>query len=115
MRVLVTGGAGYIGSHVVRAFRNEGIECVVLDDLSSGHRGFVPDDVPLVVGSLVDRAAIDEAIRDWVSDPVGTYYLLGSAIGPHPYPYLVRELQAVIGREARSQLAAGPGLSPVRA
>jgi len=59
---LVTGGAGYIGSHVVRAFRNEGIGCVVLDDLSSGHRGFVPEDVPLVVGSLVDRAAIDEAI-----------------------------------------------------
>jgi len=59
---LVTGGAGYIGSHVVRAFRNEGIDCVVLDDLSSGHRGFVPEDVPLVVGSLVDRAAIDEAL-----------------------------------------------------
>ncbi|HVK35411.1 MAG TPA: UDP-glucose 4-epimerase GalE [Microlunatus sp.] len=62
MTWLVTGGAGYIGSHVVRAFRNEGIDCVVLDDLSSGHRGFVPEDVPLVVGSLVDRAAIDEAL-----------------------------------------------------
>lgn len=59
---LVTGGAGYIGSHVVRAFRDEGIDCVVLDDLSSGHRGFVPEDVPLVVGSLVDRAAVDEAL-----------------------------------------------------
>jgi UDP-glucose 4-epimerase len=59
---LVTGGAGYIGSHVVRAFGNEGIGCVVLDDLSSGHRAFVPDDVPLVTGSLVDRAAVDEAL-----------------------------------------------------
>jgi UDP-glucose 4-epimerase len=59
---LVTGGAGYIGSHVVRAFRQEGIDCVVIDDLSSGHRGFVPESVPLVVGSLVDRAAVDQAL-----------------------------------------------------
>ncbi len=62
MTWLVTGGAGYIGAHVVRAFRGEGIDCVVLDDLSSGHRGFVPDDVPFVQGSLVDRAAVDEAL-----------------------------------------------------
>lgn len=62
MTWLVTGGAGYIGSHVVRAFMAEGIECVVIDDLSSGHRGFVPESVPLVVGSIVDRAAIDDAL-----------------------------------------------------
>jgi tryptophan synthase beta chain len=61
-------------------------------------------------GDRTLRAAIDEAIRDWVSDPVGTYYLLGSAIGPHPYPYLVRQLQAVIGREARAQLNEAAGL-----
>lgn len=54
-------------------------------------------------GDRTLRAAIDEALRAWVSDPVGTYYLLGSAVGPHPYPYLVRELQAIIGREARAQ------------
>lgn len=62
MTWLVTGGAGYIGSHVVRAFLSEGIECVVIDDLSSGHRGFVPESVPLVVGSIVDPAAVDEAL-----------------------------------------------------
>ncbi|MFO7285823.1 MAG: tryptophan synthase subunit beta [Gammaproteobacteria bacterium] len=61
-------------------------------------------------GDQTLRAAIDEAIRDWVSDPEGTYYLIGSAIGPHPYPYLVRELQAVIGREARAQLLERGGL-----
>jgi tryptophan synthase beta chain len=63
-------------------------------------------------GDRTLRAAIDEAIRDWVSDPVGTYYLLGSAIGPHPYPYLVRQLQAVIGREARAQMLEDAGGLP---
>jgi tryptophan synthase beta chain len=61
-------------------------------------------------GDRTLRAAIDEAMRDWVSDPNGTYYLLGSAVGPHPYPYLVRELQAVIGREAREQIVGREGL-----
>ncbi len=60
--------------------------------------------VPVTGGDATLRAAIDEALRDWVSDPDGTYYSLGSAVGPHPYPYLVRELQAVIGREARAQM-----------
>ncbi len=55
---LVTGGAGYIGSHVVRAFGAEGIEVVVIDDLSSGHRGFVSPDVPFVEANVVDRAAL---------------------------------------------------------
>ena len=58
------------------------------------------------------RAAVDEALRDWVSDPNGTYYCLGSAIGPHPYPYIVRELQSVIGREAREQMLAHTGKLP---
>ncbi len=66
--------------------------------------------VPVTSGDRTLRAAIDEAMRDWVSAPDETYYLLGSAVGPHPYPYLVRELQAVIGREAREQLLARSGL-----
>jgi tryptophan synthase beta chain len=68
--------------------------------------------VPVTSGDRTLRAAIDEALRDWVSDPLGTYYLLGSVVGPHPYPYLVRELQAVIGREARAQLLATTGKLP---
>ena len=60
--------------------------------------------IPVTSGDRTLRAAIDEALRDWVSDPTGTYYLLGSAVGPHPYPLLVRELQSVIGREARAQI-----------
>src|SRR5256714_13974949 len=68
--------------------------------------------VPVTSGDRTLRAAIDEALRDWVSDPRDTYYLLGSVVGPHPYPYLVRELQAVIGREARAQMLAATGALP---
>jgi tryptophan synthase beta chain len=68
--------------------------------------------VPVTGGDQTLRAAIDEALRDWVSDPDGTYYSLGSAVGPHPYPYLVRELQAVIGREARAQMLELAGALP---
>ena len=68
--------------------------------------------VPVTSGDRTLRAAIDEAMRDWVSDPTDTYYLLGSVVGPHPYPYLVRELQAVIGREARVQMKEQAGGLP---
>lgn len=60
--------------------------------------------ISVQTGDRTLRAAIDEAMREWVSDPDNTYYLLGSAVGPHPYPYLVRELQSVIGQEARQQM-----------
>lgn len=68
--------------------------------------------VPVTSGDKTLRAAVDEALRDWVTDPNGTYYCLGSAIGPHPYPYLVRELQAIIGREAREQMISKTGSLP---
>jgi tryptophan synthase beta chain len=68
--------------------------------------------VPVTSGDQTLRAAIDEALRDWVADPEGTFYVLGSAVGPHPYPWLVRELQSVIGAEALAQWARGPGGLP---
>ncbi len=68
--------------------------------------------VSVTSGDQTLRAAIDEAMRDWVADPEGSYYLLGSSVGAHPYPYLVRELQSVIGREARAQLKAQAGGLP---
>ena len=68
--------------------------------------------VPVTSADKTLRAAVDEALRDWVSDPDGTYYCLGSAIGPHPYPYIVRELQSVIGREAREQMLTVTGKLP---
>jgi tryptophan synthase beta chain len=57
-------------------------------------------------GSKTLKDAINEAIRDWVTNVNETYYLLGSALGPHPYPTMVRDFQAVIGREARQQILA---------
>jgi len=68
--------------------------------------------VPVTSGDRTLRAAIDEAFRDWVANPNDTFYIIGSAVGPHPYPYLVRELQTVIGREARAQFRAATGALP---
>lgn len=64
MTWLVTGGAGYIGAHVVRAFLDQRIEVVVLDDLSSGHAGFVPDEVPFVRGSILNRELVSSTLRE---------------------------------------------------
>ena len=64
MSWLVTGGAGYIGAHVVDAFRAADLPCVVLDDLSSGVEAFVPDDVPFVRADLLDGDAVGAALRD---------------------------------------------------
>jgi tryptophan synthase beta chain len=68
--------------------------------------------VAVTSGDRTLRAAIDEAMRDWVKDPDGSYYLLGSAVGGHPYPYIVRELQSIIGREARAQILRMAGTLP---
>lgn len=64
MAWLLTGGAGYIGSHIIRAFEAEGTEVVVLDDLATGFRSYVPEDVPFVDGSITDRAAVDVALGE---------------------------------------------------
>lgn len=70
MSILVTGGAGYIGSHVVRSFALAGLDCVVVDDLSSGHRGFVPADVPFVEASILDRDVLVQTMVDHGVDAV---------------------------------------------
>ena len=63
-------------------------------------------------GSRTLKDAINEAMRDWVTNVTDTYYLLGSVLGPHPYPLMVREFQSVIGREARGQIAELAGRPP---
>jgi tryptophan synthase beta chain len=120
-RVIAETGAGQHGVASAAASARLGMPCVVymgaVDvERQSPNVGRMQllgaTVVPVTGGEATLRAAIDEALRDWVSDPNGTYYCLGSAVGPHPYPYLVRELQAVIGREARAQMLERAGGLP---
>ncbi len=67
---------------------------------------------PVTAGTQTLKDAINEAIRDWVTNVRDTHYLLGSALGPHPYPTMVREFQSVIGHEARAQMLAEVGRLP---
>ena len=67
---------------------------------------------PVESGARTLKDAMNEALRDWVTHVESTYYCVGSAAGPHPYPWMVRELQAVIGREARTQMLAQAGRLP---
>ncbi|MGH7353120.1 MAG: tryptophan synthase subunit beta, partial [Candidatus Rokuibacteriota bacterium] len=68
--------------------------------------------IPVEAGSRTLKDAINEALRDWVTNVRTTYYLLGSALGPHPYPMMVRDFHAVIGREARGQARRSLGRLP---
>ncbi len=120
-RVVAETGAGQHGVASAAACARVGLPCVVYMGAIDCERQAPNVDrmrrlgaevVPVTSGDQTLRAAIDEALRDWVSDPVNTYYLLGSAVGPHPYPYLVRELQSVIGREARAQILDRTGALP---
>ena len=67
---------------------------------------------PVDSGSRTLKDAINEAMRDWVSHPEDSYYLIGSVVGPHPYPMMVRDFQSVIGRESRAQMLDQTGKLP---
>src|SRR6201997_2666197 len=67
---------------------------------------------PVHSGSATLKDAMNEALRDWVTNVEDTYYLIGSAAGPHPYPEMVRDFQAVIGQEARKQILEAEGRLP---
>ena len=120
-RVVAETGAGQHGVASAAACARLGLPCTVYmgsidmerQALNVGRMRLLGAEVvPVTTGDRTLRAAIDEALRAWVSDPGDTYYLLGSVVGPHPYPFLVRELQAVIGREAREQMLTASGALP---
>jgi len=68
--------------------------------------------VSVQAGSRTLKDAMNEALRDWVTNVADTHYLIGSAAGPHPYPIMVRDFQSVIGRETREQIVAAEGRLP---
>ena len=112
-RVIAETGAGQHGVASAAACARVGLPCSVYMGAVDMERQAPNVDrmrrlgaevVSVESGDKTLRAAIDEALRVWVTDPEGIYYLLGSAVGAHPYPYLVRELQSVIGKEARQQM-----------
>lgn len=120
-RIVAETGAGQHGVASAAAAARVGLPCVVYMGSVDVARQSTnvqrmrllgAEVVPVDKGDATLRSAIDEAMRDWVSDPEGTYYLLGSVVGPHPYPTLVAELQEVIGVEARSQVIAASGGLP---
>ena len=112
-RVIAETGAGQHGVASAAACARVGLPCSVYMGAVDIERQAPNVDrmqrlgaevISVETGDKTLRAAIDEAMRKWVTDPDGIYYLLGSAVGAHPYPYLVRELQSVIGVEARQQM-----------
>jgi tryptophan synthase beta chain len=120
-RVIAETGAGQHGVATAAACARLGLDCTVYMGTVDIERQAPNVErmkllgakvSPVVSGDATLRAAINEALRDWVTDPNSTYYLLGSAVGPHPYPWLVRELQSVIGREARQQMLDRAGRLP---
>ena len=112
-RIIAETGAGQHGVATATACALFGLECIIYmgsEDIKRQHtnvermRLLGSEVVPVEAGSATLKDAVSEAIRDWISNIDTTYYLLGSAVGPHPYPTMVKYFQSVIGGEARSQI-----------
>ena len=111
-RIIAETGAGQHGVATATVCALFGLKCVVYmgsEDVKRQALNVVrmklmgAEVVPVESGSKTLKDAMNEAIRDWVTNVHDTYYLIGTVAGPHPYPYMVRELQSVIGIEARKQ------------
>jgi tryptophan synthase beta chain len=120
-RIIAETGAGQHGVATATICAMLGIDCVVYmgsEDIcrqaSNVNRMKLLGAVvrPVDSGSRTLKDAINEAIRDWVSNCRDTHYLLGSVVGPHPYPAMVRDFQSIIGKEAREQVQAAYGRLP---
>jgi tryptophan synthase beta chain len=120
-RIVAETGAGQHGVAAATVCALLGLECVVYMGADDMARQALNVFRMRVLGATVERVdagsrtlkdAINEAMRDWVSNVESTYYLLGSVLGPHPYPLMVREFQSVIGQEARRQVQDAAGRLP---
>lgn len=120
-RIIAETGAGQHGVATATVCSLFGLECVVYmgtedmrrQELNVFRMRLLGAEVRGVdSGSRTLKDAINEALRDWVTNVHDTYYLLGSALGPHPYPLMVRDFQSIIGREAREQILAKEGRLP---
>ena len=112
-RIIAETGAGQHGVATATAAALMGLECIVYmgrkDTLRQAMNVFRMEltgakVVPVDSGTKTLKDAINEAIRDWVTNVETTHYIIGSVVGPHPYPMMVRDFQSVIGKEARAQL-----------
>jgi tryptophan synthase beta chain len=120
-RIVAETGAGQHGVAAATVCARFGLDCVVYmgsEDMArqapnvERMRLLGAEVSPVEFGTRTLKEATSEAIRDWITNVETTHYMIGSCVGPHPYPELVGELQAVIGREAREQTLAAEGRLP---
>jgi tryptophan synthase beta chain len=120
-RVIAETGAGQHGVATATVCALFGLKCVVYMGAEDMRRQALnvfrmqllgAEVLKVESGAQTLKDAINEALRDWVTNVHDTYYLLGSALGPHPYPLMVREFQSIIGREARAQILEQTGRLP---
>ncbi len=120
-RIIAETGAGQHGVATATVCARFGLPCVVYMGATDVERQkpnvvrmklLGAEIIPVTAGAGTLKDAMNEALRDWVTNVESTYYLIGTAAGPHPYPEIVRDLQSVIGREVREQLMEAEGRLP---
>jgi len=120
-RVIAETGAGQHGVAAATVAARLGMECVVYMGEEDIHRQAInvfrmkllgAEVVPVTAGSKTLKDALNEALRDWVTNVDDTFYIIGTVAGPHPYPAMVRDFQAIIGRETKEQILAQEGRLP---
>ncbi len=120
-RIIAETGAGQHGVATATVCARFGLPCVVYMGATDVARQqpnvfrmklLGAEVVPVTAGAATLKDAMNEALRDWVANVHDTFYIIGTAAGPHPYPELVRDFQSVIGKEAREQMLARTGRLP---